>query len=310
MNDLALKLQSEASLDLTTIEAEIKTSPDLTATVAKMKAELNTMSQKASALSKGILDASAFENSFYNNPDTSTLQTLKTKLDNVFASAKELDSERTAYLTDVQKLQQGIGKTALAIETKKSLGSLANAPQELAYLSAISNSSISLEENISRSFEDATARSQTLTDNLDTRIKRNNSYQVLYGQDNKIIEKTQYQSLSTLAEFILAEENSDLWKNQEEVSTLRENWQKATAYFKNGNFETAMTFAEKAKKSALVVFEAGYAEETPIINTDLLVTAAVIIIAFLIIIVILRNRGKFASLVSGNTEDEKFEFKE
>jgi hypothetical protein len=267
------------------------------------------MNRQSIALSKDILDMSAYENSFYNNPDTLSLETLKSKFDNVFNEISELDRQKTELVINSDKLKQGIAQTSLAIETKKSLGGLANPPLELAYLSSISASSTNLEESLSNAFDDTIARSQILADGLDTRIRRNNAYQVFYGQDNEIIDKTGYSSLSMLVEYVLAEENEDYWENSEQASELRENWQKATAYFKNGNFETAASFAAKSKKNALVVYQSGFKEEKPVINTDLIITAGVLIIAFLIIIVILRNRGKFASLVSGSTEGEKIDFK-
>ncbi|MDD5148794.1 MAG: hypothetical protein PHH08_05005 [Candidatus ainarchaeum sp.] len=308
MNDLALRLQSEASLDLSTVEAELKDSPALLTLITKIKSGLGEMNKGAAQLSRDISDAGAYENSFYNNPDTAALDTLKAKFDNVFSEIEELDAKKTVYVLDSDKLKQGIAQTSLPIETKKSLGSLASPPAELAYLSAISTASTNLNESISNAFDDSIAHSQTLADNLETRIKRNSSYQVMYGQDNAIIDKTGYQSLSDLIIYILAEENADEWQNSEQVSLLRENWQKATAYFKNGNFETASSFAEKAKKNALAIYTDGFAEQKPAINTDLLITAAVLIIAVLIIIVILRNRGKLASLVSVNNEGEKNDF--
>ncbi|HLD58422.1 MAG TPA: hypothetical protein VI977_02155, partial [archaeon] len=201
------------------------------------------------------------------------------------------------------------GKTSLSIETKRSLGTLAAAPQEIAYLSSISQSATTLEESISGAFGDALARSQTLVDNLDTRIKRNSAYQKLYGQDNEIIEKTGYTSLSSLVEYILSEENAYYWKNTEEVALLRDNWQKSDSYFKNNSFETAQSFAEKSKKNALAVFAVGFEEQKPVVNTDLLITAAVIIIIFLAIIIIVRNRRKLSGLISSNESSENNEFR-
>ncbi|MDD5162679.1 MAG: hypothetical protein PHD95_00550 [Candidatus ainarchaeum sp.] len=308
ISDLAVKLQSEASLDLSTIEAEVKTNPSLVELLGKMKSELSLMNSQATALSKDIIDTSAYENSFYNNPDTSTLETLQSEFENVFNETNELDAKKTAYVLDSEKLKQGIAQTSLPIETKKSLGSLANPPSEMAYLSSISASSTNLQESLSNAFDDAIAHSQTLADSLETRIKRNSAYQVFYGQDNAIIDKTGYPTLSKLVEYVLAEENADYWKNSEQVPALRENWQKATAYFNNGNFESASGFAVKAKTNALAIYQEGFQEETPSVNIDLIITAGVIIIALLILILVLRNRKKFASLVSGNSEGEKIDF--
>lgn len=310
MNDLATQLQSKASLDMTTINSELTDYPDLQATVEKIKAELSILQEKALLLSEDISNASAYENSFYNNPDTSTVETLKGKFDNVFSEIAGLEEKKTQYLLDVDELKQGIAQTTLAIDTKRSLGSLANAPSEIAFVSSLSVSSIGLNEQISNAFDDAIARASTLSDNLDTRIKRSNAYLVLYGTDNEIIDATGEKSLSLLVAMELSNDYAPYWSDQESVALLRDNWQKATAYFENGSFETAVTFAEKAKKNALKAYAAGFEETTPIINTDLLITAVVLIIVLLIIIYILKNRGKFLSLVSSSEEGEKFEFDE
>ena len=309
MADLATKLQSSASLNLTTIETEIKAYPDLLATAEKIKSELNEMAPETGSLSSSLTDTSVFENNFLNNPDTAELAALQEKFSGTFSKIQDLDAKKTDYLLDVTKLNVGIGKTSLSIETKRSLGTLAAAPQEIAYLSSISQSATTLEESISGAFGDALARSQTLADNLDTRIKRNSAYQKLYGQDNEIIEKTGYTSLSSLVEYILSEENAYYWKNTEEVALLRDNWQKSDSYFKNNSFETAQSFAEKSKKNALAVFAGGFEEQKPVVNTDLLITEAVIIIIFLAILIIIRNRRKLSGLISSNESSENNEFR-
>ncbi|MBN1940806.1 MAG: hypothetical protein JW772_01345 [Candidatus Diapherotrites archaeon] len=310
MEDLAIKLQSEISLDLTTIESEVSTNPEILGLISAMKSDLGLIHPKTNDLAQDLVDISSFENSFSNNPDTATLDVLKEKLGQAFLDIEDLNEKKIQYLIDVEQLKQAIAQTGLPIQTKQSLAGLASAPAEFAYLSSISASSTNLSEAISQAFDDSLARSQILADNLDTRIRHNNAYQIMFGQDNEIIEKTKENNLSNLVNLILSESYVWDWENQEEVAFLRENWKKATSYYDNGNYETAMTFADKSKKNALRVYEDGLKEPEPVINIELLVTSAVIIIVALIIIHLIRSRGKFARLFSGQEEGEKFEFED
>jgi len=308
MDELATKLKSESSLDLTTIESELTDYPALLGILEEIKQDIESMHPKATALASELSATSSFESNFYNNPDTSDLETLKAKFENAFGKITVLEQEKTAYLLDVDELLQGIAQTGLAIETKQSLGALANAPQrEIAFVSGLSNSSANLKDSLLGSFDTALSRSQTLADDLETRIKRNNSYAVLYGQDNDIIEKTSASSLEGLVGLVLSDEYQPYWKNQEELAGMRDSWQKAEAYFKNGNFETAVSFAAKTKKSALKVHEDGFTEPDTMLDTDFLITMAVLIIILLIILYAVKNRKKLFSLVS-EPEEEPLEF--
>ena len=311
MNELATQLQSESSLDLTTVGSELQDFPELLNTLEKIRSDIEIIQPKAQALSSDILDAVAFENAFYNNPDTATLDTLKEKFSAIFSQIKALESDKTTYILDIDELVQGIAQTNLPIETKKSLGALANPPsREINYLSSLANSSTTLEEQLLQAFDDALSRSQTLVENLETRIRRNTAYLILYGQDTEIIDNTNQSTLYSLVNMILSDDYSSYWKNQEEKVFLSDNWQKAEAYFENGSFETAITFAEKSKDNALAVYSEGLEEPEPMLDTDFLITMAVLIIILLIILYIIKNREKLTSLVSDNEEVERFEFDE
>jgi len=253
-------------------------------------------------------DFKAEEADFFSKPDTNALKGFVGSLDDLFELVDRFSAKRQSYLSDLDELRQGIAQTALSVDSKRSLNSLATVPQRMLEVSSRITSLLNLQETMDEAYATALSQADNFVSDLGVREKRSSAWIAIYGFDSEIVEQTQTQgidSLNSLVGLILGDGYIYKWNEQALVLKLQENWSKATAYYENGSFDSAESFAEKSKGNALDVFNAGLSQPKTSINTDLLVTAAVLLIAVLIILYVLRNRDRLSSLVSHEEEEEE-----
>lgn len=301
-NDLSTDLKNER-VDLATVKSSLDGYPALQSQVDSLNRKLDDLFPLAGEISDSLQASNAFIAGYVAGPDTNGLKQFEAGFEGVFGLIASLDSLRTVYIDDLDKLRQAIAVTDLPFETKQGLNSLANIPSSFQQFSSKSDNAIYLEEEISQVFTNASARVDGLASDLETREKRNRAYQALFGRDDEIFERTGEGSLETLFEVLLSDEYLYLWEDQDSLLRARENWEKANAFYESGSFEQAESYALKAKDPAIEAFEAGLSQESPVFDTGLLLNGAILLIAALIIIYVLRNREKLAGLVSREEEE-------
>jgi len=306
-NALSNDLKNE-KIDLTTIGSELEGYSALQIMAADLRDQLDELYPLASDIAGSMNDFKAEEADFFSKPDTNALKGFVGSLDDLFELVDRFSAKRQSYLSDLDELRQGIAQTALSVDSKRSLNSLATVPQRMLEVSSRITSLLNLQETMDEAYATALSQADNFVSDLGVREKRSSAWIAIYGFDSEIVEQTQTQgidSLNSLVGLILGDGYIYKWNEQALVLKLQENWSKATAYYENGSFDSAESFAEKSKGNALDVFNAGLSQPKTSINTDLLVTAAVLLIAVLIILYVLRNRDRLSSLVSHEEEEEE-----
>jgi len=301
-NDLSMDLKNER-VDLTTVKASLDGYPGLQAQVDFLNSQLGEMYPLAADVSDALQASSAFNAGFAAEPDTNGLNRFRESFQDVFGLVAGLDSLRSVYLQELDTLRQAIAVTDLPFETKQGLNGLANIPNSFQQFSSKSDNAVYLEEKLDEVFESAFAKVDGLSSDLETREKRNEAFQALFGRDDEILEETGEGSLGSLFGVLLDDYYIYLWNEQEELSNAQENWEKAKAFYESGSFEQAEDYAIRAKGPALRVFAAGLSDEGPVFDPSILFGGAILLIVLLIILYLLRNRDKVAGLVSSSEEE-------
>jgi len=301
-SDLGQDLKNER-IDLTTIWTSLEGFSQLQNQVDSLNDQLDDMYPLSEDISKGLLDATSTETKFLAEPDTNGLKEFRNAFVDNFDLIKNLESERSAYLAELDALRQAIALTGLPLETKQGLNSLANIPSKFQQFSSKATLALDLEEKLVAIFDSAQANVDSLTLDLVTREERNDAFQAMYGNDSEIYEETGQNTLSQLFDILLADEFFYEWENQSDLLGAKEEWEKAVSFFQSGSFDLAKTQAVKAKRDALKTYEGGLMEQNPIVDTDLLFTGVVLLIVAIILIYAIRNRDRLSSLISGSGEE-------
>ena len=309
-NSFSNELKNE-KVDLTTIESELGGYANLQLMAEGLRGQLNVLYPFVSGIADEMNDLKTVEAKFFSDPDTNSLNDFVDALDTVFASMKSFEAKRADYLGDLDEMKQGIAQTELSVESKRSLNTLANVPQKMMEVSSRLNNAVNLQEKTDEAFVNVLNQNSEFVQDLEVRENRSTAWLKIYGFDEEILEETSKKnlnnvdSLNKLVEIVLSEQYLYQWKEQKEVLLLQEKWSKAIAYYKNGSFDSAESFAKDSKKHAVKIFKTDLIEQEPVVNTDLLVTGAVLLIIAVIIIYALKNRDKLSSLVSAPKPEEE-----
>jgi len=303
-SDLSQDLKDER-IDLTTVKTELEGYPLLQIEADLLIGMLDQLHPLADDASSSLLDATSFENSFFTGPDTNRLNDFEDTFLTSFELIMDLEDKKSQYLASLDSLRQSIALTALPLETKQGLNSLANVPNSLKQFGTKADIAIDLEEQIIGIFNSSQSNVNSLTADLLTREKKNVAFQAMYSRDEDILDKTEHSSLSQLMDTLLADEYFFRWKKQGDLQQANENWGKAVTFYENGSFQQAGQYALRAKQDAINTFEEGLVEQDPLIDTDLIFTGVVLLIVAVIIIYALKNRDKLSGLVSPQEDEVK-----
>ena len=307
MLDLSNALGNE-SFDLATVRNELTASPELQSDVDLLQSQLTSLKTKAAGLAVKITIATDFEFEFFRNPGTGEINSLKTQFNDTFALLAGLKSAVDTYESDLDKLRQKIATLDFDVQTKQSLNSLIASPDRLRRIPTFNTNATLLQSRIETIYSDGLSKAPQFASGFESRIERNTAYKAMYVFNSSLFEKTDgtLTILIDAYESLLADDQTYLWKDQESVQSLRENWKLAEQYFADKKYSLAVESAGYAEKNAIDIYKLGIQEpEETGINVDLLINGAVLIIVLIIIIYALRNRGRLASVVSkGDTEVE------
>ena len=281
---------SDEKFELATIRNEMTGSA--LSTIDSMNGLLEEMSSQADELKNSLNEAVEFESSFLIQPDANNSDKLKENYWKVFDSVAGLEENAISYDASVSKLKQFISQSELDVATKQNLISLANPPEGFYTIGSWSLQSADLRQGIDSFYSQANVNISSWLDNLQSRIKMNNSWILLYGEDKDLLEKTgnNFSSLKQAYDYIFSEQYRDFWKRQDRLQELNSNWSKAVNNYNSGAFDSVSGFALKAKQDVVAIYSDGLVQS----GNDFTFIAIEVVIALIIIwlIISLMRRRK------------------
>jgi len=303
---IAALLEDEKQ-ELTIIDNALKKS-EATNIINKLKSELDLMSFALEETAEKMKSFSENESNFILKPTTGKEEEIVEAIKTIAEEIIAIQETALEYNSDLTLLQAQINNSDLDIQSKQSLMNYSKLPadfQQIVIYSWFSNAE-TISNSVKQLLENAANDSITKTSNFLLRIKRNNVMNEIFSLDPKLEALgEQYNTLSKAANIILNAQNRDEWEDQASLALFEEQWNKTNYFFQKEDYDTAMTFAEKAKNNAIKIINAGLKEEEKAepINQSLLINIAIALTALLIVIIVYRNRGK----IFGKKEKEKID---
>ena len=307
---LATMLQDETS-DLTIIRTTINKSA-VSQDISEMSSKLVSMGILCTGISRAIDEAIAFEAEFSTEADSAKYEGLKDRLGNVFSMVSDLDDIAISYREDASKLKQTISsEESLPPDNKSLLISTATPPAEFGEIGSYATNSAQLQSSMESIYSNIQKNMDSYLNEFDERIKRNESYNLLYEENAGLKAKTDgyLASLDQARVYILDKENVEGWQDKEAVSLLSSYWGLAKDYFDKRDYAKAKDYGEKAIKEAITVYEGGIAnaESQPLFSNDTIIKIVVVLAALLIGLFAWNSRGKIMSSFGGGKDKEELE---
>lgn len=306
---LATMLQDETS-DLTIIKTTINRSA-VSQDISAMSSKLVSMGILCTGISRAIDEALAFESEFSSEADSAKYEELKNRLGNVFSRVSDLDEIAISYREDISKLKQVISsEESLSPDNKSLLINTANAPAEFDGIGSYATTAVQLQSSIESIYSNIQRNVDSYLNEFEDRIKRNDSYAILYEENAGLKGKTGYlTSLDNARIYILDKDRVEGWQEKEAVSLLSSYWGLAKDYFDKRNYGKAKEYGEKAIKEAIIVYEGGLAnsESQPLLSTDTIIKIVIVLVVLLAGLFAWNNRGKIMSSFGGGKDKEELE---
>jgi len=303
-NETALNL-NDGIFSLNTVETTLKDN-HVEGDVSGLRSSLRQMSLSSSELSAKISEAYSAENSFVTAPSEDNLSAMKGSYAKVFDLISALNSSSLAYQTGLTKLKNAISVSSLDAQTKSQLEPLLRLPQGLGALRNYNLGATQLKQALDARFSSSSLRIDSLLEQLDERIAKNNVHRLIYTSNATLAKETGFDSLSKAQATILAPENKGLWENQPKVNELESDYKNAADYYSKRQFAQAQKSAVRAIDDAVSVYKKGR-KTAPTASTDisrdLLFKAAGILLVLLAILYVVNNRKKVGEMVTGKAEE-------
>ena len=153
--------------------------------VDDLKSQLVSMSELSSQLSVRMDDALSAESVFTQTPDTNSGETMKKEFDQVYELLFQIEEEALDYRSGVDQLKQNISLSSLDVTEKNNLIGLASPPAEFELIGKWVQDASGLQQITDSVYANTGIKTDGYLAEFDLRVKRNNSYQVMYGIDEK-----------------------------------------------------------------------------------------------------------------------------
>ncbi len=294
-SDVPFKLNS---IKQGTINTEIRNKVDL------MNSMLSVMSDKSNEIELAFDSAISLESDFTFNPSTENTDKLKEKYDLVFSLLQEFKDLKLDYSLHVIELKKLISDSEIDSLDKQQFLALANEPQQLNSIDSIFSLSESVSQRIEEIYSKANSQVNSWTENISLMTERNSAYNEIYSEDKSFYSKTKnnFYSLDAAYSFIVNEEKSPFWKEQEKVSSLKKNFSEAEKAFEQKRYLKSVSFAQKAKNDAIIIISSDFVEQKPFDFGTIIIGLAVLLAG----LILFNNRKKF---FKPKEESEVTEFK-
>jgi len=311
VNTVSNKISNE-ELELQLIASELNSSEGLDI-VGDMGELLSAIKTNLEVLKNKMSGADASEGSFLTTPVVSGDRDLKDSVVEAAGYLEQLHELNLQYETLQQQLAIAIaGDPDLSIETKQQLNKTANLPDEFQKIEKwwTSAQQMQLAKTMNSIYQNAAASSSTFASHIQNRLKRQETFIVLYEEDLDLKKKTNgdYVSLRQAFDSMNSEELKDYWLEQEGLGEFFQQWNIAESKFNKGDYDRSLEAANQAKKAAVAVHSAGLISIKPGPDYGTLITGIALIIILLVILYVVRNRGRLAGFVGGAEEEERVDF--
>jgi hypothetical protein len=275
-----------------------------------VKSDLDALRISVEDANEKIDEAIEEEQAYLSKPDTNGLDDWKMVMDDATQTIALTQDFLNNYFSELDKVKQAVAASDKDIDEKRSLQNLLDAPRQTQSISTFTGSANLMETEIQKIFDNAIIQREDLISNLNTRVARNDAYSQLFGANQLLIEKSNgdYSSLDQAVNSILSDELEFFWKEENEVTKLKENWRKAEAYYNQGNYALAEQFGKRTHTSAIRIYISGFKEQEEDTgpNYALLVNGIILVFIVLIVLYAIRNRKKLLALTSQEDSDEYY----
>lgn len=295
LSDLSEDFKKLAN-SLTSVSVELDSLTEQEAKTLSAKAlTLKTMSEGLQAKSlnaSGEIEAAmAFEQNYFNKPDTNKTIAYENYYSSYFANIAEIKSSYTELDAGLNELSQGIAalqSSGLTAQQKSGLQAIIQAPINARRLPNFLSQTDQIRTLIEKIFNDA-KNSESYASTLKTRITRNEAWIIIYGNNEELIKLDKsFTNLSAAAEAVLLSDNVDYWSNQDAVEALKTNWTNAKTKFENAEYTKAKEYAAKATQQVKLIIADGVISN-PNNTQDLLVKGIIGIAIAAIAIILLKH---------------------
>ena len=280
---------------------------DMDRQILKINSLIASMSQKTNDISQRINSAALSESDFFSSPTPEKVDSLKTGFDNVFSTILELNELALDYRDEVDSLKQMISVSDQSIEAKDYLIKLASPPAVFNNIGKYTTTSLALSSDVDAIYSNVSSRVDSLLNEYDSRVKRNEAFIALYGENEKLNKATggEIIQVDKGVETILAKDNRPYWKNQELIKTLESKWGQTQREFNSGNYDSSVILAGKVADDVVAIYKQGFVETVPapLISQELLIQIIIGLAVLLVLLVLYSKRDRILSFGKG-TEKE------
>ena len=275
------------SPSITSIETALATIDDADALelkAANVKNLLEEISDQSKDVADSIFDGIEFEKEYFTNPDTNTTVLYESRFEDYFASIDDYKTKYNELKAKIDVLKQEIAAfEGIENNQKEFYIKVLQMPAEAAVLNSLFTRTEQTKTLVEEIFN-SSKNIENLVLNLETRVSRNEAWQILYASDDEIATiNSSFNSLSEAAKAILAEDNVDYWKDQDSVDALKINWSQAKTKYNNAIYEKAISFGRDARKNAKAILRAGAGEAVD--NSGELITQIIIVLVVVLVAV-------------------------
>lgn len=295
--------------------ADVMNTSSATEKTSALSRMLDDMMSELNELRVSAMDAVSFESDFLSSPVAGNERKLKEKMIACFDRLELIQDMRKEYASLLTLLRLEIANAQnLTVDEKKSLQKASEMPEEFSkieqwYLSA---TSMHFSENLENIFNSAVQNSLSFADGVGIRVKRDSAYRIMFEENETIrnATKNEFLTLKQAYETITKEEYYDKWLNQEELTMLKANWNRANSALAKEDYDGAIAYAKKAIENAIKVYNDGWIKTDDNGAKEIAYKAIIGLIVLLAAIVFLRyakKKGLFYS--KGGTEYEEVDIK-
>lgn len=303
-NEMSIQLNDEI-FQLNTVETTLD-SEGMSTNLTSLKNDAELMANRALDLSGKIAEASNAESTFVTKPSSENFSDLEDSYADVFDSIKNLNNMSLEYNSNIDKLKQQISIADLDAQTKSQLFGILEIPLSLRALRNYNLDSIQIKESFTTALQASDLRRDSKLDELENRVEKNNSHNLIWDDNEKIQEVSNFNSLSEAQLIILDENNKAFWNNQGRVKSLEQNYSRTIKFYNERNFEQSKEFSEKAISDVLAIIKSGEKQPLPapeVFSQDSLFLIAGVLVLILIILYIVNNRAKLKGMIEGEEDN-------
>ncbi|GEM_PF-2504794 len=277
-----------------------------------MQSQLSEMSDTADQLSDAVFGFVETESEFVSAAGTSDLALIRDSAFNAFDILFELESQASAYQSEVSALKLDISQSNLPADKKNNFINLVDPPPELFTLGSTSIGNWVIASQEARSLILAQynlAKSKSFLDaawaEFSSRVARNAAYAEIYGSDEPFREKAGYSSLDAAIRDMALPGNAAQWQNQEKLAQALSDFDKSVRAFENQQFDVAIALAQQSKRAAERVVAAGVIPpKADGFNPEQWINVAIIVLLIVIVLYFVRNRSHIMGAFAKSSGEE------